>query len=541
MSQQDSSLLAETHWEWELKKEVSASGIFTPSEMATLYPERRSEEATRFFGYASENDFFEYVKMLRLDWRKRVCSNFSMLYPDPPWFIGKDEHIHPLLHLLRYQPTQTAVSRDLVFVFGGGYTDSLCLSPTLFASAFTQRGYLCFGIEFAGYGRTQGRFTPSTITIRSQVTAWLKSVSLIREQVPKSVKMVGVAWGMGALSLFQAIESFDAIVGVNSLLNTELANKCILEDASNYEAVLHCVPSLFQNAQGSSEGMLDRGTCMPSYETFRDHVLSLEPSKFYPCFEGYLLDQQSFQQRDLLAQYGWKELDVHGQFFQELLFQDVSSLPASKVPKLLLHGSHNKLHDVRHVQTVCTHLSNCTLQVLEEQGHNNFMHVDHPFFPKVVDRVLQFVQRATTLNTSPLLEINQLGARKIRISVAQMDCLCGEVEANIQRIVGFVHEAKALGSNIVVFPELALTGYSVHAGFHKVAVRFDSDYMQQLLALTLDTDVDLVMGLIEETPSHLFYNSAVYLSRGCIVHNHRKVYLPNYGRFQEKRWYGLVP
>jgi predicted amidohydrolase len=88
----------------------------------------------------------------------------------------------------------------------------------------------------------------------------------------------------------------------------------------------------------------------------------------------------------------------------------------------------------------------------------------------------------------------------------------------------------------LVFPELALTGYLVDSRFTKAARHLDSPEIQELK--NLSRAVDLTVGFIEETPTALFYNSALHLSRGRIVSLHRKIYPPTYGRFDERRYFG---
>jgi predicted amidohydrolase len=67
----------------------------------------------------------------------------------------------------------------------------------------------------------------------------------------------------------------------------------------------------------------------------------------------------------------------------------------------------------------------------------------------------------------------------------------------------------------------------------EVALRTDAPVFRKLLRAS--RDVDLVFGFVEETPDHRYHNATAYLSRGKVVHVHRKVYLANYGMFEEGR------
>lgn len=124
---------------------------------------------------------------------------------------------------------------------------------------------------------------------------------------------------------------------------------------------------------------------------------------------------------------------------------------------------------------------------------------------------------------------------KLRVGVAQMECELGNLAKNLERMEEFVAQAEADQIDLLVFPELALSGYSVRGRFHEMAVRLDSPEVLRLRELS--RRVPMAVGLIEETQDIEFYNSAVYFADGKIRHVHRKIYLPTYGVFEEKRFF----
>jgi predicted amidohydrolase len=69
----------------------------------------------------------------------------------------------------------------------------------------------------------------------------------------------------------------------------------------------------------------------------------------------------------------------------------------------------------------------------------------------------------------------------------------------------------------------------------EVALTLDAPEIKQLMALS--RKLSFVAGLVEESPDHRFFNSAVYFEDGAIRHVHRKVYLPTYGMFDEQRYF----
>jgi len=122
------------------------------------------------------------------------------------------------------------------------------------------------------------------------------------------------------------------------------------------------------------------------------------------------------------------------------------------------------------------------------------------------------------------------------LAVAQINPRLGDLEANLTLYAERTREARRLGADLVIFPELSLTGYFLKDMVSTVALRLDSAEVRQLAALSAKGG--LVAGLVEETSDYRFYNSAVYFEDGEIVHVHRKAYLPTYGLFDEGRYLG---
>lgn len=122
-----------------------------------------------------------------------------------------------------------------------------------------------------------------------------------------------------------------------------------------------------------------------------------------------------------------------------------------------------------------------------------------------------------------------------RIGIAQMRAVRGDVPGNLQRIADMVDRAESQRVDQLVFPELALTGYLVDRRFAESAIMLDGPEIARLRELS--RRVSIAVGLIEETSTALFYNSAVFLEHGRISHVHRKIYLPTYGMFDERRYF----
>jgi len=128
-------------------------------------------------------------------------------------------------------------------------------------------------------------------------------------------------------------------------------------------------------------------------------------------------------------------------------------------------------------------------------------------------------------------------ATHLTVGLAQIDCRLGAVEANLERHLEWIAKARERQVELLLFPELSLTGYRLLHLTSRVAVRpYESPIVQRLLEAA--GDMSVVVGLVEEGREGFLYNSAVLLHRGEIAHVHRKLYLPTYGIFQEGRFFG---
>ena len=119
--------------------------------------------------------------------------------------------------------------------------------------------------------------------------------------------------------------------------------------------------------------------------------------------------------------------------------------------------------------------------------------------------------------------------------MAQIDCLLGDVEANLRRAMEVVAEAKDEGADLVVFPELSLAGYALKEFSTDVAINARSE---PILSLAEEAgEMGVVVGFCEEGRGFHVYNSAAYLEGGSLLHLHRKLYLPNYRIYEERKHY----
>jgi NAD+ synthase (glutamine-hydrolysing) len=125
----------------------------------------------------------------------------------------------------------------------------------------------------------------------------------------------------------------------------------------------------------------------------------------------------------------------------------------------------------------------------------------------------------------------------LNLALAQTTAVLGGVSQNLEAHLTLAKEARAYGADLLVFPELSLTGYVLQDLVPTVAHRPNAADPIFKPLLEASKDIDLLVGFVEEDIRSRFFISAAYLSRGETVHVHRKVYLPTYGLFDEGRFF----
>jgi predicted amidohydrolase len=126
---------------------------------------------------------------------------------------------------------------------------------------------------------------------------------------------------------------------------------------------------------------------------------------------------------------------------------------------------------------------------------------------------------------------------KLNLGLAQIATQLGDVESNLAKHLEYIRQAKEQDVDLLVFPELSLTGYVLQDLVASVAHRPVEDDPVFKHLLQASHDLDLVVGFVDEDSRHRFFIASAYLSRGKVLHVHHKVYLPTYGLFDEGRFF----
>lgn len=124
----------------------------------------------------------------------------------------------------------------------------------------------------------------------------------------------------------------------------------------------------------------------------------------------------------------------------------------------------------------------------------------------------------------------------MKVAVAQVNSILGNLEKNIEHHIKFCDEAVKNGAEIIVFPELSLTGYSLKDINYEICLNpYKTGRLDALKQKS--KDITIICGLVEEDEKFAVYNSAAFISEGEVQFTHKKVYPPTYGIFEELRYF----
>lgn len=124
----------------------------------------------------------------------------------------------------------------------------------------------------------------------------------------------------------------------------------------------------------------------------------------------------------------------------------------------------------------------------------------------------------------------------MKVAVAQTTAVLGDIEKNIEHHLEFCDKAIKNKADMIVFPELSLTGYTVKDLNFELSLNLKrTKVLDKLKAKS--KKIAIVCGLVEEDENFAIYNSGVFFSDGEIKFVHRKIYPPTYGLFEELRYF----
>jgi predicted amidohydrolase len=122
----------------------------------------------------------------------------------------------------------------------------------------------------------------------------------------------------------------------------------------------------------------------------------------------------------------------------------------------------------------------------------------------------------------------------LRIAVAQIESLNGNIKANLEKIKNVVSSVTA---DLYIFPELFLTGYSVNDLIYRFALAIDSNPIKELLQIASKNRIGIIVGFPEYSDMGYIYNSALAIDDKGNIYIYRKRHIPTFGPFDESRWF----
>jgi len=124
--------------------------------------------------------------------------------------------------------------------------------------------------------------------------------------------------------------------------------------------------------------------------------------------------------------------------------------------------------------------------------------------------------------------------RTLRVALAQIDTTVGDLAGNVARIVEWTARARALGADLVAFPELAVSGYPPEdLVLRRSFIEDNLAALDEIVRAT--TGITSIVGFVDANDD--IYNAAAVVHDGRLVHRYHKRFLPNYGVFDEDRYF----
>jgi predicted amidohydrolase len=132
--------------------------------------------------------------------------------------------------------------------------------------------------------------------------------------------------------------------------------------------------------------------------------------------------------------------------------------------------------------------------------------------------------------------------KEINVALAQISCKIGDKEHNLDVMKRNIKQAKNQGANLIVFPELALTGYVCRDTLYELAEPVpEGESIRRLAEIAKKEAIHVVFGALErsEKAHATLYNTAVLLGPNGFIGKYQKMHLPTHSVFEEKRYFRL--
>ncbi len=260
-----------------------------------------------------------------------------------------------------------------LIIICSGFMGLKAIHPARFARALTPRGYLCFGFDYRGFGKSEGK--SGFIRVEDQVQDILHTLTFVSQKTKKQNSIVLLGWGMGAgLTLEVAKHSphVSKLICLNGFYNA------------------HRMQVSIRKKKGYLK-FLDWLNQLKSSEKESHKPIKVDPFDIYPL--DPVTKQYVDQELRKLESFGCK---VDLEFANSLLsFKPESNLDSiSNLPLLIMHGKKNCLHLPQEADILFRNFrgSHKKLVWIDNAGHTEWMHDTHQTFKNVVDKIDQWIK-----------------------------------------------------------------------------------------------------------------------------------------------------
>jgi len=128
---------------------------------------------------------------------------------------------------------------------------------------------------------------------------------------------------------------------------------------------------------------------------------------------------------------------------------------------------------------------------------------------------------------------------EVNVTLSQIGCRIGDKKYNLNKMKEQIKQARKDGANLIIFPELALTGYTLRDLVYELSEPIPGPSTNFLTEVAKKENIYIVFGMVEQSgkASGVLYNTAVLLSPKGFVGKYQKMYLPTHSVFEEKRYF----
>ncbi|MEM1588803.1 MAG: carbon-nitrogen hydrolase family protein [Candidatus Bathyarchaeia archaeon] len=129
--------------------------------------------------------------------------------------------------------------------------------------------------------------------------------------------------------------------------------------------------------------------------------------------------------------------------------------------------------------------------------------------------------------------------QKFKVALSQISCRRGDKQSNIQKIEDYTARAKQQGADLVIFPELSLTGYKLDDDIYSLAETIPGPSTTTIEKIAQKYGIHIIFGMPElsEKTQATIYNTAVLVGPKGVIGKYRKMFLPTHSVFEEKRYF----